>query len=248
MAVGKFSIASEDFGAKSAEHFRGLVGSPEFADVTLVSQDHQRIPAHRVILSSGCSFFREVLAAEPSAQRPLLYLRGISSEVLEALVTFLYTGRADVEQVLLRQFMAVGEDLGVVGLVKDMGVYTGGDGEYSTEDIAEKVFVEEKVTHAVKPEPIDFKNSTKLGKPSGHPLTKGTRTNRKFNPNEKKIICPKKSQDGTYQCPFCARKVRDMSNMRRHLQKHDNIEFPCSKCDHIANTEYNLRNHMKRSH
>jgi transcription elongation factor Elf1 len=259
MAAGKFCIDSENFESKSAEHFRGLVGSPEFADVTLVSQDHQRISAHRVILSSGCTFFRDVLAAEPSGQRPLLYLRGAASRVLEALVTFLYTGRAEVEQDMLQEFMALGEDLGVEGLVKEIEAGPkkanssgGGDiitddyiGQFSVENEAEKAMKLESIEVEVDFMDIKFDN---LKEPSGHHLPKVKRTKGQFRANDKKTFLPKRSLDGTFHCPFCQKKVTDKSNMRRHVQRHQDIDFPCPKCDHIANARYNLKNHMKRYH
>jgi hypothetical protein len=218
-----------------------------------------------------------VLAAEPSGQRPLLYLRGAASGVLEALVAFLYTGRAEVEQDLLQQFMALGEDLGVDGLVKDVEADSGGGGDNITEDFDQQVSVEKEPKQAMKLEPIGIKHekltklqnsgtrvlyqvpeSTKLQTSERHLVSKGKRT--KFRANDQKIILPfrandkkmifrhKRSLDGTFDCPFCETKMKDKSNIRKHIQRHQNIDFPCTKCDYIARAQSNLKSHMKRNH
>ena len=46
MELGNFSIDWKDFEALATKRFRGLVGKPEFSDVTLVSGYGQRIPGH----------------------------------------------------------------------------------------------------------------------------------------------------------------------------------------------------------
>ena len=102
----RFCIDWEDFKSTAADRFRDLIGKKDFSDVTLVSADGQRIPGHQVILASGSTFFKALLEAE-EAPKPLIFLRGIESNILEPLMTFLYTGRAEVREELLAEFMAL---------------------------------------------------------------------------------------------------------------------------------------------
>ena len=44
-----------------------------------------------MILASGCSFFR-ILLEEESTPKPLIFMRGVDSNILQPLITFLYTG------------------------------------------------------------------------------------------------------------------------------------------------------------
>jgi uncharacterized C2H2 Zn-finger protein len=73
----------------------------------------------------------------------------------------------------------------------------------------------------------------------------------------KPFSLPKRSEDGTFQCPSCEKKIKENSNMRRHMQRahpetvqrsHLKIEFPCPHCDHISNAPYNLTNHINVDH
>ena len=73
MDLGKFSFVWDDFHTFSADRFMSLLSKEEFTDVTLVSHDNNKIKAHKVILTTGCNFFKEVLADCPT-QRPLIYL------------------------------------------------------------------------------------------------------------------------------------------------------------------------------
>ena len=113
--AGRFRIDWDDFKSTAADRFRDLIGKTDFSDVTLVSGDGQRIPSHQVILASGSSFFRTLLEEE-TTPKPLILMRGVDSNILEPLITFLYTGGAEVKEELLVDFMALTEDLGVEGL------------------------------------------------------------------------------------------------------------------------------------
>ena len=104
--AGRFCIDWEDFKSTAADRFRDLIGKKDFSDVTLVAADGQRIPGHQVILASGSTFFKALLEAEETP-KPLIFLRGIESNILEPLMTFLYTGRAEVREQLLAEFMAL---------------------------------------------------------------------------------------------------------------------------------------------
>ena len=104
--AGRFCIDWEDFKSTAADRFRGLIGKKDFSDVTLVAADGQRIPGHQVILASGSTFFKTLLEAEETP-KPLIFLRGFESNILEPLMTFLYTGRAEVREELLAEFMAL---------------------------------------------------------------------------------------------------------------------------------------------
>ena len=118
MAQGNFSIDWKDFETLATKRFRDLVGQPEFSDVTLVSGDGQRIPGHQVILATGCTFFKHLLEEEHANPKPLIFLRGVESALLEPLLLFLYTGRAKISETLITDFLILAEDLGIEGLAK----------------------------------------------------------------------------------------------------------------------------------
>ena len=66
----------------------------EFSDVTLVSEDLHRVPAHGVILSLASPLLASLLLGEAST---VVFLPGVKERQLRALVSYIYTGRAELE-------------------------------------------------------------------------------------------------------------------------------------------------------
>ena len=89
MADGKLNLTSKYFEANAKNTFRKLWNDLDFADVTLATADYQQIRAHKVILSSCSSFFRNILLNNPH-QNPLLYLKGIKHKELVLVTQFIY--------------------------------------------------------------------------------------------------------------------------------------------------------------
>ena len=86
--VGKLRLQWNDFQSTLSSSFRHLT---EFHDVTLVSAELKTFTAHKLVLAACSPFFHSVLAANPHPN-PLLYLRGVSSTHLAAVLAFCYEG------------------------------------------------------------------------------------------------------------------------------------------------------------
>merc|ERR1712129_343076 len=95
----------------------GLRGDSEFADVTLACEDGQQVDAHKVISASSSPFFLNLLMRNKHPH-PLIYMRGLESEDLVAMIDFLYFGEANVFQENLDSFLAVAEELQLKGLME----------------------------------------------------------------------------------------------------------------------------------
>merc|ERR1712129_75877 len=91
----------------------------EFADVTLACEDGNQVEAHKVILASASPFFLDLLRRNKNPH-PLIYMRGMNSEDLMAIVDFLYYGEANVYQESLDSFLAVAEELRLKGLTGNL--------------------------------------------------------------------------------------------------------------------------------
>ena len=88
-----------------------------FTDVTLVSGDGFKLEAHKTVLSSSSSFFKDILI-ENQHTSVLLYMRGVTHKELELLLEFTYTGECQVEAGELESFLRTGKELGVQGLLE----------------------------------------------------------------------------------------------------------------------------------
>ena len=97
--------------------FSKLFTKGEFSDLTLVSDDHTRIKAHKFVLSAFSPFFEKIIDENPTPH-PVIYLRGIQSQELVSLLQFMYQGETQVFQSRMEEFGKVAQDLKVEKISK----------------------------------------------------------------------------------------------------------------------------------
>ena len=81
-----------------------------FADVTFACEDGQQVEVHKVILAASSPFFKTLLGRNKH-HHPIIYMRGVKSSNLLAILDFLYRGEANVSQDDLEPFLALAEEL-----------------------------------------------------------------------------------------------------------------------------------------
>ena len=86
----------------------------DFVDVTIACDDDM-IDAHKVILSAASPFFHNILKRNPHTH-PLLYLRGTAKKDIESVLEFIYSGKTQIPQDQLEDFMTLAKQLQVKGL------------------------------------------------------------------------------------------------------------------------------------
>ena len=123
MGSEKFCLRWNDFESNISSSFSELRDDKDFFDVTL-SCDDEQIQAHKLIISACSPFFRNVLRRNPH-QNPLLYLKGVRFNDLQAVLNFMYHGEVNVAQEDLNSFLAVAEDLKVKGLTQNQAQASG---------------------------------------------------------------------------------------------------------------------------
>ena len=112
----KLCLQWNDFRDNVISAFGTLRDGKDFSDVTLACEDGEQVEAHRVILAGSSPFFENLLRRNKHVH-PLIYMRGVSSKVLVAIVDFLYCGEANVYQENLDSFLAIAEELKLKGLM-----------------------------------------------------------------------------------------------------------------------------------
>ena len=96
MADEKLCLKWNDFQNIVQTSLGELRRSRDFIDVTLACED-MSINAHKIILSSCSPFFKRLLRAHTNPH-PLIFMRGIKSRDLEAIMDFIYLGEANIFQ------------------------------------------------------------------------------------------------------------------------------------------------------
>merc|ERR1712126_533127 len=95
--------------------FGSFLKDGDFADVTLVCEDGNQMEAHKVTLAASSPFFQNLLKRN-THNHPLIYMRGVKSEDLSALINFLYSGEVCVKQENVEAFLLFADELQVQGL------------------------------------------------------------------------------------------------------------------------------------
>ena len=93
----KLCLQWNDFQQNLTLAFRDLRDDKEFTNVTLACEDGQQVEAHKVVLISSSPFFSNLLQRNKHPH-PLIYMRGLKSEDLVAMIDFLYQGETSVCQ------------------------------------------------------------------------------------------------------------------------------------------------------
>ena len=118
VAVSQVLLSSVNFKENTVLNLKQLWRSQDFTDITLASSDGFKLEAHKSVLSSSSSLFKDLLVG---SQHPnvLIYMRGVTLRELELLLEFTYTGECQVEEAELESFLRTGQELGVKGLLEN---------------------------------------------------------------------------------------------------------------------------------
>ena len=133
----KLCLQWNDFKDNANTLFENLREDHDFTYITLACEDGKQVEAHKVILAVPSPFFKTLLAKHKHPH-PLIFMRGVKSDNLLAIIDFLYRGEANILQDNLDSFLLIAEDLKLKGLVG------------STEEAREETKEESKSKHFSK--------------------------------------------------------------------------------------------------
>ena len=141
-----------DFKENAISSFEDLRQDKDFTDVTLACEDGHKMEAHKVVLVASSPFFLNILKRNKHPH-PLVYMRGVRSENLLAMLDFFYHGEANVRQEYLDSFLVLAEELQLKGLRENQ----------SEKDLEEIQQLATQVTHSefLKPKLTAKENTLK---------------------------------------------------------------------------------------
>ena len=250
----KLCLKWNDYQDNTSNAFKSLKNDKEFSDVTLVCDDGRQTNAHKIILSNSSPFFKEILSINKHPH-PLIYMRGLKSEDLMAIVDFIYIGEANIFQENLDTFLALAEELKLKGL---MG------GPVSENEAKEK----SKLAHEVskinhKKEKFYTKNPSHLGENGSSILEKERRLviSNEFSGNfeelEEKIksMMEKSSRripsgkEMALLCKVCGKEGTN-KNIKDHIEVHhiEGLVIPCDVCEKTFRSRNSLRMQKRQNH
>ena len=250
----KLCLQWNDFQDNIKIAFGNLREDVDFADVTLACEDGQQVEAHKVILAASSPFFQKLLGRNKHPH-PLIYLRGIKSEDLLAIVDFLYRGEANVFQENLDSFLAIAEELQLKGLmgkqsdvaiaeelqIRGLNGKSDGATAETQRDTAKMPEREEEVTNATNFQP-DINNPILGDKVdmvgTDQTISMMEKTSRK-NSRAKPL----------YICKVCG-KEGENSHLKTHIEANHikGYSILCDMCEKTFSCKNSLRTLNSRNH
>ena len=115
ITMDKFSFAWSQYQLQSKSLLQNIYKGEEFYDVTLVSEDEKFIKAHKVVLAASSEYFQRILSLQSNIN-PFVIMRGISGDILDNIMKFLYLGETAVCQSNMEEFIQVSKSLKIKGL------------------------------------------------------------------------------------------------------------------------------------
>ena len=94
------------FQKSSSDKMKDMRGMEEFCDVTLVSDDNRKVRAHKVVLASASSIFRDLFQSnEDNNEYQVVNIRGVKSCFLTAMIDLVYEGETKVKEREFEEFL-----------------------------------------------------------------------------------------------------------------------------------------------
>ena len=235
--------------------FGNLRDDQDFADITLACEDGQKIEAHKVILAASSPVLQNLLNLNKHPH-PLIYMRGMKSEDLSAIIDFLYYGSAIVYQENLESFLSIAEEFQLKGLLGQ----DNNSKEKRPDEIVNQPSNSRNKQLKSKYEIIPA-NSTKLAFNDEAPISKfddqGIMMSTNYSATDlgdldEKVksmmekghnTLPNRSEKASV-CKVCGKEGQWVA-IRDHIEaKHlEGISLPCNNCGRIFKSRLQLRRH-----
>ena len=253
----KLCLKWNDFQENLSSAFGGFRNDQDFADVTLACEDGTQIKTHKVILALSSPLFLEILKMNKHPH-PMIYMRGLKTDVLVAMVDFLYYGEANVNQESLDTFLGLAEELKLRGLTSSSTEL------YSEEEFSHKTSAPEENNKEKKtfvkttpnnPKRLNIHNLNAKAEPSSvalvsvesHQLDEQIKS--MMTMTENKVTLGGREQKA-YSCNVCGKEGHG-ANIKTHIESNhieSNITHSCDVCGKISRSRNGLRLHKAKEH
>ena len=239
----KLCLKWNDFQENLNLAFGSLREDNDFTDVTLVCMDGKQLETHKVVLAVSSPFFQNILGKNKHAH-PMVYLKGIRSDEMVALLDFLYYGETNVFQDNLNSFLAIAEEFQLKGLTgkkigeggkeekkqkhkiekQDQLKQEGSHGGMPSEEIANDILEQSNNLVAI-PEQSDNVVAIPNNNVSGDFKELDETVNSMIEKNE--TMTPTRNK-----CKVCG-KEGHRSDIKKHIEsKHlEGVSIPCNFCE-----------------
>ena len=253
MTANKKDYIWPTFNQHLSETLKQMMLNNEFTDVTLICEDQKQVSAHKNILSACSPVLRNIFQMN-TMPSPIIYLRGIQSSEIEAMLNFIYLGETTCSSDRKIEFLNVARSFEVKGLARlilDMD-------EDDEEEPQKPLINEEFTTPVMEEEPMEEKvhpdydemeedeeviDEQELKELLGKSTEQETEKNK--SEDSKKIVSTKKKIKKVNKNTTPIQPLSDLSNMALDVER---TMLKCSKCPSEFSTPSGLQVHNKAKH
>ena len=245
----KFSLKWNDFQTSVTTSFKIARSEVDLCDITLVSDDEVSIKAHKFVLSSSSSFFKQILLNNPH-QHPLLYLSGLNSTNLNFILDYIYQGEVQLFQDQLDNFLNAAQVLKIEGLLSNdnddnqnievpTSFSTKSKGTFKARQNFQQV---QNMNDSIEP---DYKQESKMEN-VGVITTIDSADSDEIKAKVREFL---EKKDGKYVCKVCYKSSSDSGNLLRHIETHiDGLSYNCQHCAKTFRSVNSLSKHKSVYH
>ena len=115
MSQETFDVTWDDYPGHLKIMMESFLTNDSFTDVTIVCDDQKKIKSHRNILSASSSVLKNLLEVERLSSSSVLYLKGIHSQDMQAVLQFIHKGASRVTTERIDSFVDVAKNLKIKG-------------------------------------------------------------------------------------------------------------------------------------
>ena len=115
MSQETFDVTWDDYPGHLKIMMDSFLTNDSFTDVTIVCDDQKKIKSHRNILSASSSVLKNLLEVERLSSSSVLYLKGIHSQDMQAVLQFIHKGASRVTTERIESFVDVAKNLKIKG-------------------------------------------------------------------------------------------------------------------------------------
>ena len=233
----KLSFVWTDFHGDNLGTRKELYNKGHFADVTLISDDFKPFNVHRSILFAASDLLRQLLLMEQCKSEAILYLKGVNSQFLDAILQFIYFGEVSVPEVQVKDFIKCAKDLDLKSFLGNIPITQSENCALSEED--ENIARHDKISNLF---------TGPLPDHSWIQTEKLLNKSRNIPEDEKEM------EDSLYQCEKCEYMSKDATNLKIHVKRQHIrassviAKYSCDKCTYTNVNPIKMKLHKDTKH
>ena len=154
MEEEEFSLKWSGYSGHLSQMLQDLMTNQSFTDVKLVCDDKVILNAHKIVLTSSSGFFQRILY-DDNESKTIIYLRNINHIEMQAILDFIYLGKANFLKERSKEFIRVALDLELKAICQDVEEGKSNNEAPSNDQNSEIIYQEETFCNNVLQEVAD---------------------------------------------------------------------------------------------